>query len=58
MTNVQNNEKPARRVPSAAERRIAARIRVRTDRALKLETPQWITDLAEATGPQTERRRR
>lgn len=49
MANVQNNEKPVRRVPSAAEKRIAARIRVRTDRALTLETPQWIKDLAEAT---------
>lgn len=49
MTNVQHDEKPVRGVPSPAEKRIAARIRVRTVRALKLETPQWIKDLAEAT---------
>lgn len=40
---------PSRRVPSEAERRIAARIRVRTDRALGVDTPQWIRDLAEAS---------
>lgn len=41
-------ENTVRRVPSPAEKRIAARILVRTDRALKLETPQWIKDLAKA----------
>lgn len=49
MTKSQTVKKADRRVPTQIERRIAARIRVSTDRALKVETPQWIKDLAKAS---------
>lgn len=49
MTATEFEERTGRRVPSEAERRIAARIRVNADRALKVETPQWIKDLAKAS---------
>ncbi len=49
MTNQESSQYPGRRVPSEAERRIAARIRVTADRARKVETPQWIKELAKAS---------
>lgn len=49
MTENEFQAKTGRPVPSAAERRLAAEIRVRADKRLKRETPRWIVDLAKAS---------
>ena len=46
MTDDEFRKKYGRDRPTERERRIAARIRVRADRRLHRETPQWIRDLA------------
>lgn len=49
MTKTEFEARTGRPVPSAAERQLAAIIRVRADKRLKAETPQWIRDLARAS---------
>ena len=49
MTTNEVPQSDDRRVPSEAERRIAARIRVTADRARRVETPEWIKELAKAS---------
>lgn len=49
MTKNEFEAKAGRPVPSAAERRLAATIRVRADKRRKAETPGWIKDLAKAS---------
>ncbi|SEB55458.1 hypothetical protein SAMN04489806_1090 [Paramicrobacterium humi] len=49
MNKSQSENRSGRRVPTEAERRIAARIRVNADQARKVDTPQWIKDLAKAS---------
>lgn len=38
-----------RPAPTEAERKLAARIRVRADKARKAQTPEWIKALAQAS---------
>lgn len=49
MTKTQLEKVAGRPAPSEAERRIAARVVVRANKARKVQTPQWIKDLAEAS---------
>ncbi|MEV7610051.1 hypothetical protein AB0N61_11255 [Microbacterium sp. NPDC089320] len=49
MTKSEFEAKAGRPVPSEAERQLAATIRVRADRRLKAETPDWIRKLARAS---------
>ncbi len=46
MTKSELEKKAGRSRPTEAERRIAAKIRVQADKKRKVETPQWIVDLA------------
>ena len=49
MTKSEFEERAGRPVPSEAERQLAATIRMRADKRLKAETPDWIRKLAQAS---------
>lgn len=47
MTNEEFAKETGRKIPTTAERRVAARIKVNVDKRLGKKTPAWIKDLAE-----------
>ncbi|WP_171010994.1 MULTISPECIES: hypothetical protein [unclassified Microbacterium] len=49
MTKEELERRAGRPAPTEAERRIAARIVVRGNKARRVPTPQWIIDLAKAS---------
>ena len=49
MTKDEFEARTGRPVPSEAERQLAATIRMRADKRLKVETPDWIRKLAQAS---------
>ncbi len=46
MTKTELEKRAGRSRPSEAERKLAAKIRVRADKKRKVDTPAWIVELA------------